>query len=99
MVLTCRLNSYPYYGEVSEHEKGVIETLVNSEKKKRYNKKYSFEKAIELVGEETLLDVLKWFEKQVLFVLKVLDKIENVTISNKKKLPLSLMRYNMLVIP
>ena len=85
MVLTCRLNSYPYYGEVSEHEKGVIETLVNGEKKKRYNKKYSFEKAIELVGEETLLDVLKWFEKQVLFVLKVLDKIENVTISNKKK--------------
>lgn len=85
MVLTCRLNSYPYYGEVSEHEKGVVETLVNSEKKKRYNKKYSFEKAIELVGEETLLDGLKWFEKQVLFVLKVLDKVENVTISNKKK--------------
>lgn len=85
MILTCRLNNFPYRGEISENEKEVIEALSNIDKKKRYGISIDLDRAVAKVGEAKLLDAVGWFERQVRFAIKILDRTENMTVSNKKK--------------
>lgn len=85
MMLTCRLNNYPYYGETAEKEKEVIDQLSAIDPKRKYTRTIDFDKAVEAVGVDSLLDTLKWFEKQVVFAIKVLQKTENIAINNKKR--------------
>lgn len=96
MMLTCRLNNYPYYGEMSEKEKDVLDKLSAIDPKRKYAKTISFDKAVETVGIGTLMDTLGWFEKQVVFAIKILQKTENVAINNKKEYLPFWIRYDVL---
>ena len=85
IILTCKLNDYPYDEEVSEKEKIVIEKLSNIDKRKRRRGDIPFDNAIESVDEDVLLETLGWFENQVEFAIKILRKTEKIPINNKKR--------------
>lgn len=45
----------------------------------------SFEDVLKIVSEQELLECLKWFEKQILYAMHILEECEDGNISRKKK--------------
>lgn len=87
--MTCKLNCYSYQTAVSheELEQELATRLVKYLKKS--NRKIDecpISTAFELVNPKELLDVLKWFESQLLFSLSILEKNSDTSINRKRKL-------------
>lgn len=87
--MTCKLNCYSY--QTMESREGLEQELAMQLVKhiKKANQKIDkcpISVAFELVDPKELLDVLKWFESQVLFSLSILEKNSDTSISRKRKL-------------
>ena len=90
MLLTVRLNNYPYnnddYFDIQQRvfEKIQEYCLGNNIARSSF---YSLDidEALSVLSEDEFLESVKWFEKQILFALKILDRCEGENISKKKK--------------
>ncbi|MDU6522091.1 NACHT domain-containing protein [Clostridium sp.] len=80
LMLTCRLNNYKVL-EVGNIKSSAAKRL----NEKNNSEDLTFEKALETISEEELLEELKWFENQVKFVIKVLRDNESQSINRKRK--------------
>lgn len=85
LVMTCRLNGYPY-NEINEdeHEK-IAFKLAKIKEEKDEEREITFDEAVKIVGEENLYCALEWFKKQLDFSFDILNKCESNSIGRKKK--------------
>lgn len=91
-LLTCRLNGYSY--EISEKcERNECEAAVvldQKAKKHGFDECISFDEAIEIIGEEKLLEGLEWFNGQIEFIISILN-LSNYGSVNKKRKVMSIL--------
>ena len=96
LMLNNRLNEYPYEKSTQETEKEIYEKIerymIEKEGEKEGEKvrklrrfSMSFEDVLKIVSEQELLECLKWFEKQILYAMHILEECEDGNISRKKK--------------
>lgn len=92
LMLNNRLNEYPYGASKQEKEKELYEKIETylMEKEGEHVKKLarvsmSFEEILEIVSEEELLECLRWFEKQILYALHILDEYADNNVARKRK--------------
>ncbi len=92
LMLNNRLNEYPYEKSTQETEKEIYEKIERymiekeGEKVRRLRRfSMSFEDVLKIVSEQELLECLKWFEKQILYAMHILEECEDGNISRKKK--------------
>ena len=90
--LNNRLNEYPYEKSTQETEKEIYEKIERymiekeGEKVRKLRRfSMSFEDVLKIVSEQELLECLKWFEKQILYAMHILEECEDGNISRKKK--------------
>lgn len=81
LILTCRLNRYPYPKKKPQNEIELANTLSEGCE----SRELSIDEALKIVTEETFLEGLRWFDRQVKFALEILEKCESNTIGNKRK--------------
>ena len=91
-MLNNRLNEYPYEKSTQETEKEIYEKIERymiekeGEKVRKLRRfSMSFEDVLKIVSEQELLECLKWFEKQILYAMHILEECEDGNISRKKK--------------
>ena len=92
LMLNNRLNEYPYEKSTQEKEKEIYEKIERymiekeGEKVRKLRRfSMSFEDVLKIVSEQELLECLKWFEKQILYAMHILEECEDGNISRKKK--------------
>lgn len=92
LMLTIRLNEYAYDESTQEMEKRLYEKIKDYVIKKEGKEiseprvfSMGFEEVLEVVSEKELLECLKWFEKQVLYAIHILEECSDGNISRKKK--------------
>ena len=91
-MLNNRLNESPYEKSTQEKEKEIYEKIERymiekeGEKVRKLRRfSMSFEDVLKIVSEQELLECLKWFEKQILYAMHILEECEDGNISRKKK--------------
>lgn len=92
LMLNNQLNEYPYEDSAQEKEKELYEKIAayilqrDGEKPKKASIfSMTFENILDVVSEEELLGCLKWFEKQVIYAIHILEECSEANISRKKK--------------
>ena len=83
---TCNCNNFKYSQQEGDYI--ILQNEVAEELYKRQNSKqkfFPFEDAVEIVGEQKLLQALKWFEIQYQFCVMIMEQNSGKNYMHKKK--------------
>ncbi len=83
MMMTCRLNKYPYAEGKHPAEDALARKLKLSSKKHKLQ--WSIEDALQFVSAQELLDGISWFDRQYHFCLDILHQNTTNNVSYKRK--------------
>ena len=85
--LTCQLNEYAYDDQTNELEDEVMDILDNRSNELPTDSfdYFTLDKAVEIVGEQKLLDALQWVKYEIEFAINIFDNCFNNSINRKKK--------------
>lgn len=82
---TCRCNNYKYNqqdeSKIAYEDEAATKLYKSSDRKRDF----SFEEAVNVLGEETLLEAVSWFEKQYDFCVMILEQNSGKGYVHKKK--------------
>lgn len=77
--IVCVLNRFVFQDLDSDLEK---EVLIKLAEKFKIDETIEFNIAIKIVGENKLLNALRWFEEQILFAFNIMEKYETSSLAN-----------------
>jgi len=80
--LTCRLNDYSYETR-GERERAFAREILDY--KNSHHVEIPFDEAVDVFGEERILQCYEWMHKRILFSLSILDKYSETSIGRKRK--------------
>ncbi len=83
MMMTCRLNKYPY-AEGKNASEDALSRKIKSLSRERHKIQWSIDDVLQLVSTQELLDGINWFDRQYHFCLDILQQNTMSTIHKRK---------------